>query len=474
MLAEDLARWRRTRDANIAAHARGMRIDSDVHMSWRPQYRHAFAAIGNGEVVELMKAYLPDADLFGFGFDAACVLKDIWDREQKTPKDKRFAFWPDFSEVKTRRTARQIEGGGGDSSPFADAIIAVVDDLIEPGSSDDAHRHALQLAKIAFSMPYGNKTGNMDTLLQLPCPLGAKQELLSVLVRAGEIIQANLVLDGIKALLEEAKTNAWLLNENYGELEGWLDLLPFSDRPEATLDALELLEPNLRQPWRLRRLLAVLGHAPSPKAEHVLNLLPQKDARFLSEHDWLAALDKRGTVSAMQMLLEFICGGAFAGRPGEMDTWTISRSLAGAMRTHAEFRTEVYRRYERVPAGPGKAILEHAIAEVADTDGVLLLVRNHALQGKPFDGVLHSAIRHVAIAERPSADWAGANEVFRVPIPELRKRLFAMTNDDTAEARLAAACLTAIDELRDDYGPAESEPRHPNIDAGRPWPLAAG
>jgi hypothetical protein len=237
---------------------------------------------------------------------------------------------------------------------------------------------------------------------------------------------------------------------------------------------LELLEPNLRQPWRLRRLLSALGHAPSPKAEHVLNLLPQKDARFLSEHDWLAALDKRGTVSAMQMLLEFICGGAFAGRPGEMDTWTISRSLAGAMRTHAEFRTEVYRRYERVPAGPGKAILEHAIAEVADTDGVLLLVRNHALQGKPFDGVLHSAIRHVAIAERPSADWAGANEVFRVPIPELRKRLFAMTNDDTAEARLAAACLTAIDELRDDYGPAESEPRHPNIDAGRPWPLAAG
>jgi hypothetical protein len=39
---------------------------------------------------------------------------------------------------------------------------------------------------------------------------------------------------------------------------------------------------------------------------------------------------------------------------------------------------------------------------------------------------------------------------------------------------LAAACLTAIDELRDDYGPAESEPHHPNIDAGRPWPLAAG
>jgi hypothetical protein len=42
------------------------------------------------------------------------------------------------------------------------------------------------------------------------------------------------------------------------------------------------------------------------------------------------------------------------------------------------------------------------------------------------------------------------------------------------EAALAAPCLTAIDELRDEYGPAESEPRHPDIETGRPWPLEAG
>jgi len=31
-----------------------------------------------------------------------------------------------------------------------------------------------------------------------------------------------------------------------------------------------------------------------------------------------------------------------------------------------------------------------------------------------------------------------------------------------------------IDELRDEYGPAESEPRHPDVETGRPWPSAAG
>jgi len=471
LLAEDLVRWRRARDEFSAAPVRGTQFRSDAQHSWTLQYRRAFAAIGDDQVIELMRTYLPDND---FGIDAARVLKYIWDRKHNPPKDKRFTFWSDFSEVKTRRTARQDRSTGRESSAFADAVIAVVNDLVKADSGEDAHRHALELAKIAFSMPYGKRTEVIETLLQLPRPLAEKQDLLRVLVLAGEIVRADMVLNGIKTLLEEAKTNRWRLDENRGELEGWLELLPFSDRPEDTLDALELLDPNLRQPWRLRRLLSALGHAPSPKAEHVLNLLAREDASFLSEHEWLAALDNRRTVSGARMLLKLICGGAFASGSGGTDTWILSRKLAGAMRTHAEFRVEVYQQYERMPTGPGKVILEHAIAEVADADGVLILVRSHAVEGKPFSGILHSAIRHVAVGERPSADWAGAYEVFSVPVRQLRKRLFAMTNGDTGESRLAAACLTAIDELRDDYGPVESEPRHPDIDSGRPWPLAAG
>jgi len=473
MLAEDLTRWRRAREEFSAAHARGQRVPvpPDVSHSWTLQYRRAFVAIGGGEVVELMKAYLPDSE---FGVDAAYVLRAIWDGQHNPPKDKPFISWLEFSEVKARRVERQERGSDSDSSPLSDAIIAVVDDLAKPGATEDAHRHALELAKIAFSMPYGNKRNSIDTLLELPRPLREKRSLLAVLVLAGEIIRADMVLDGIRTLLEEAKTKRWLLDENQGALEGWLELIPFSDRPGATVDALELVEPNLRPPWRLRRLLSALGHAPSPEAEHVLDLLSRKDARFLSDREWLAALDNRGTVSAARILLELVCGGALAKRPGGMETWTLSLKLAGTMRAYGDFRAQVYQRYQRMPAGPGKAILEHAIAEVADADGVLVLVRSHAAEGKPFSGILHSAIRHVAVGERPSADWAGANEVFSVPVPELRKKLFAMTNDDTAETRLAAACLTAIDELREFYGPVDSEPRHPDIDSGRPWPLAAG
>jgi hypothetical protein len=471
LLIEDLKRWRGAREEFNAARNRGINIPvpPDVSHSWTLQYRRAFAAIGDDNVAEMMKSYLRDPE---FGFDAACVLMAIWDREHNPPKDKQFTSWPDFSEVKARRLERQEHVNDTDSSPFADAIVTVIDHLTNPDSSPEDHHQALQLAKVAFSMPFGNKAATIEALLEMPQPLRTKRELLAVLVLAGEIISADTVLDSIKTLLEEAKAKPWLLNEQHGDIDDWLELLPFSDRPDATIDGLELLEPNLKQPWRLRRLLSALGYSPSPAAEHVLNQLPQKDSRFLNQYEWFAALDKRGTESAVRILLELICEGAFDKKAGGIDNRTLGRKMAGAMETYADFRAEVYKQYERLPAGPGRTILEHAISEAVDADGLLLLVRSYAEQGKPAS-YLRSAIEHVAEGRRPSADWAGATEVFSVPVPELRKRLFAMTNDDTPEAKLAAGCLTIIDGLRDEYGPAESEPRHPDIDSGRTWPLEA-
>jgi hypothetical protein len=146
----------------------------------------------------------------------------------------------------------------------------VVNDLIKPDAGQDAHRHALALASVAFLMPYGDKLAVMDSLLKLPEPLSAKQGLLKVLAVAGETLSAELILVRIKELLEEAKTKSWLLDQNSGRLDGWLELLPFSDRPEATFEGIVSLDPRLREPWRLRRVLSALGHAPSPQAEEVL------------------------------------------------------------------------------------------------------------------------------------------------------------------------------------------------------------
>ena len=473
LLGEDLVRWKRAREEFIAARGAGRRTDSDAQMSWTLQYRRAFAAIGGEQVEKLMQAYLPDAGFCGFGVDAACVLKAMWDREQNSPKDKRFISWPDFSEVNTRRIARQKPVGGRESSPFADTILAVVNDLAKPDAGGDAHRHALALANIAFSMPYGDKAALIDTLLHLPMPLLAKQGLLTVLVLAGETISADLILAGIKELLEEAKTKSWLLDENQGGLEGWLDLLPFSDRPSVTFEAIVSLDSSLRVPWRLRRMLSALGHAPSAEAEKVLEQLARHDARFLAEYEWLNALDNRDTASAGRILFGLIRNGAFAAA-GRTDTTTLSKKLARCIQSHEDLRREIYEQYVALPRGRDKAIVERAISEAADIKAIMMLVKSYAAQKKPFDGTLYESLRHVLIEERPSPRWGGIQELFGIPTPELRQKLFGLVSEDSAVSDLAVACLNAIDDIREHYGEAESEPRHPDIKTGRPWPIITG
>jgi hypothetical protein len=82
-----------------------------------------------------------------------------------------------------------------------------------------------------------------------------------------------------------------------------------------------------------------------------------------------------------------------------------------------------------------------------------------------------ASLRQVAVGQRPSEDWIGATVSFRVDVTGLRRKLFRMISGPTPGASLAKECLNAIDELRDEYGAPESEPRHPDIESGQPWPI---
>lgn len=165
LLAEDLKRWVQAKKEREEARKQGNSIDNDAHMSWMLQYRRAFAAIGDDQTRELMKSYLPDPE---FGFDAACVLKSIWEKKQPPMKNERFLkSWPDFSVVGDQRIERQSHDNNIETAEFVDDILATVGDLLQKDCDEKAQKHALQLAKIAFSMPYKNKEEIIARLLKL-------------------------------------------------------------------------------------------------------------------------------------------------------------------------------------------------------------------------------------------------------------------------------------------------------------------
>lgn len=55
----------------------------------------------------------------------------------------------------------------------------------------------------------------------------------------------------------------------------------------------------------------------------------------------------------------------------------------------------------------------------------------------------------------------------------MRKALFGMLDGSPAEAAIAKRCLESIDTLRDEYGIAADDARHPDVISERPWPSEA-
>ena len=310
----------------------------------------------------------------------------------------------------------------------------------------------------------------ISALLQLPQPAAAKRELLRVLAEAGETVPGDLVVEGIHSLLNEATTKPWILSDQNGwQFNEWLELLAFSNRITEMMDVVELL-PQRPQPWQMRGVLLALGRSPLAAADQVLEGMARKDPRYLAEHDWYAALELRGASYAARVLLGCISEGTLGASEVEADPSFLACKFAVGMTEDETIRRGVYERYEQDPSATAGRVLERAIAEAPDDDGVVLLVRTYARQGRRELDALARAIRHLAIGERPSETFLGAEEQFSVDISGLRRRLFALFCRGDAEAQLAGDCLALIDGLRDEHGPSESEPRHPDITAERPWP----
>ena len=467
MLDRDLADWARAREEHAKAPYRGP-MSHDVTHSYVLDYQRAFAAIGDGGAVAVLRDYLPD---LRFGTNAAGALLEIWNRGNPSGKARHFAFGQDYSRAKELGKQRREDPRNLATCDFAQAIFDVARSTGTKEADPAVQRHALSLAVVGLGMPHGSKRAEIDELLGLPLPYAAKQRLLIAAAMAGEIIPADTLIAGIDELLEAGKAELWRLAENRGELMSWVELFAFSDRPEAVLDVLDRLPQQYSYPGSFDRLLSALGKSPHDGALGVLQALGRRDPRMVARHDWLDAVIKLGTEGSSHALIAMICDGQLAGARG-VNSLHLSRQLARLGEEFPSIKDDMLQRYERMNAGPAKSILKSALVELADPSIILALIRGYAADKRPYDGRLSQALRRAALGQRPVEGWiAGAYEEFSVSLAELRRKLFAIASANKPQSALAERCLVTIDKLRDAYGRIDDEPRHPDIASGEPWPL---
>jgi hypothetical protein len=409
MLDRDLADWARAREEHTKAPYRGP-VSSDVTHSYVLDYQRAFAAIGDGGAVAVLKDYLPD---LRFGTNAAGALSEIWNRDHPSGKARHFAFWQDYSRAKELGKQRREDPRNLATCDFAEAIFDVARSTGTKEADPAVQRHALALAVVGLGMPHGSKRAEIDALLGLPLPYAAKQLLLIAAAMAGEIIPADTLIAGIDELLEAGKAESWRLAEDRGELMTWVELFAFSDRLEAVLDVLDRLPQQYSYPGSFDRLLSALGKSPQDGALGVLQALGRRDQRMAARHDWLDAVVKLRTEGSSHALIAMICDGQLAGARG-VDSFHLSRQLARLGEEFPSIKDDMLQRYERMNAGPAKSILVSALAELADPSIIVAVIRGYAADKRPYDGGLSQALRRAALGQRPVEGWiAGAYEAQR-------------------------------------------------------------
>ncbi|KQK29564.1 hypothetical protein ARD30_16420 [Bosea thiooxidans] len=466
MLDRDLADWAKAREEHFKSGRSGM-LTPDVTHSYTLQYRVTLAAIGSADAIAVLRRHLAH---FQAGSDAAWGLVDIWKRQNAPPKERRFGGWTDFSDARVNREVRDRAGGAIPTSDFAEAIFAEVRKFAVSNLDQNAHRHAVALTKAGLSVPYGAQRAELDQVLALPLPYTAKQGVLTAAALAGEVLSADVLLAGLQELLEAGKTEPWRLEDNRGELMGWIELFPFSDRTGAALEALDLLTPQQREPWKLRRLLSALGSGPLDEGLAVLQELIRRDPTMEEEYDWFTALLKIGTVGAARLMLERAIDGTLAGRNG-LSSWHLAKHLCDFARKYPSFSKDLLKCYEEQSHAKAKDLIEAVFVESPTPKTVLKILERYSKEGKPFGGALPAALRNLAIERRAVAELSGAYEEHGAPLADFRKRLFHMASSTDHQAQLARASLNFIDELRDEIGRPDSEPRHPDIDSDKSWPI---
>ena len=470
LLEEELRRKREALAEYTAAVEEGRRPDrSDISMSYNFDYMRAFVSLGGEAAIDCLKRYVVDPE---FGVEAANALRMIFESEgEQSDEDTNILPSRDYSKVQANRVTR--ESGPIDTEPSAEHILAVVNTLIAGTPTEESSRRALSLATIAFQMPYGNKSDLIDRLLNLELPIAAKQPLISVLVRQGEIVKADTILEGIHAWLEEAERQKWYDRQRVWELKSWFELLPFSDRPSAMRDALAIVPDSLIPTWELRDLLSALAHAPDDEAERVLIEMADQKPTLVTDYNWRSAILQRKSESAFLAFLDLLSDPRFAPATSKLQSWSTTEGLGAFINEHPHLRSELLRRYESDDYAACRSLIEETLAKSPDVASILAMVRSYSKRGMALDYTLRSALEKIALAHRPHEGWSEAFEVYSVAAPELRKQLFDLAGSDYEEAKLANDCLVAIDTIRDEYGRVEFERRHPDIRSGRPWPKIA-
>ena len=296
----------------------------------------------------------------------------------------------------------------------------------------------------------------------------------------GQIVDSSIVMRAIDEWLTEANgdvNKAWHKRQNAWEIEPWLELLPFTEAPERIFEGLEKVKAFYTNGWaqRWERVLNAVAWVPGEEGEALLARLARTHKNISGEFEWMRAILRRNTPTAILLFLDLLREDVFGHGPDAIGAWHIGRDLARYVANFPELKPELKKRLADAPRGSkARAVLEDLFSEIASEGEVLAMVDRYAAEDRSFDQHMRAAVYGLTIDRVPLAEGSNTYDLHPKSVKDVRYALFAgLAAAAPAQAALVKGCLRSIDELRDEYGIAANDPRHPDVQSGKPWPEEA-
>ena len=462
LLDRELSSLREFRAQANAMKHKPSTATNQARMSWIQRYGDAFLAVRSDNVTQLMSQYFHDMD---FGVVAANVIAEQW-RQENEPKKTGWSGSPDYSRVAEKRAA--FVNDPHRSCREADAIFGAAEAFLTRDATSAQRSHAVALGTVAVSLPHGQRRQTIVALVEQAEHIQLNA-LLNNLVLSGERIESQWVRRGLAPAMNRAQERAPWRPDSW-DLDVWLRLLPFTDRPRTALTVVHDLQHHLRGTMWLDQMISVFPSAPDEDAEAVFFELAKTHVDLYRSRVWIDAAFSFGTLSSRLAVVNLVAQGSLKSGDG-VDEWWVVRELAGLLGTHMELRTEVYNLLASSNGLPGIILLARAVAENPDEPGFRALMDLEELTGQRFISL--QTIERLVTKHIPDQNWQGAYAVVPVPADGLRRFLLDLVTD-SGPNDAAARYLSKIDQVRDERGAPVDEPRHPNLDSGKPWPVTIG
>ena len=221
------------------------------------------------------------------------------------------------------------------------------------------------------------------------------------------------------------------------------------------------------------RVLTAVAGVPGAEGEALLAELAHAHKDIAGDFEWMKAILARDSAAAVLLYVDLYIEGVFGQGPRAADAWHVGRELASVVQKFPQLEAELKKRYEAIGSGPGRAMLEHFFEEFGGGDELIAMLKKYAATSQTYDHTIDRAVRSVALRQEPVQDGSNAFYIHPASVAHIRKILFGLLGGSPQEAALAKSCLIAIDVLRDEYGIAANDTRHPDVLSENPWPQEA-